>query len=577
MHKIEFYKDNFVTMYTVKYLHRVLIVGVFGVFFFGFNSVVNAATYFVASLSTDCTANSGSGTVSSPWSNPFYVLTHNLVTAGDTLILRGGTYKINSGFGGVPCNISGNGIDTVLPLKISGITIENYPGETVIIDGTSPKVVSGIWSSCGSGWQTNALNIGSSNTAQVWVNPSGPDDPGTRLKWVSGGSCSSLQPGQFTSTGSSGNTISVRLPSDANPNNADIHIACQNGDCAAYPIDAESGANNVVVRRNPSGGSFYVKYGYYGFWANGSAQNITLDGINFVAHGGRDYGSCVRVYGGSNITVKNGICRESMGEGIEFYGGGPGGSNGNGVQLFGHIVENMDVYDNGMGWWDGGGNGNNLGMSIIIKNCNSCVVRGNKMHNNLANGVEVTNSTNGGVTSNDVIVENNNIYNFGYIVRDSSKGYGGRDVAGVFYISQNGETLNRPIVRNNTIDNRSATHGEAEDGIKFARGVAGGTITNNVMNGISGSCVNVSESGSSHTQSGNSCNSGGTVSPASTPPSPTTTLKGDFNNDKIVNSLDWSIMNSRWFINDVTADLNTYGIVNSLDFSIMNRNWLKTI
>ncbi len=53
------------------------------------------------------------------------------------------------------------------------------------------------------------------------------------------------------------------------------------------------------------------------------------------------------------------------------------------------------------------------------------------------------------------------------------------------------------------------------------------------------------------------------------------TLKGDLNHDGIVNSLDWSIMNNKWFSNDTTADLNNDGIVNSLDFSIMNGNWSK--
>ena len=50
---------------------------------------------------------------------------------------------------------------------------------------------------------------------------------------------------------------------------------------------------------------------------------------------------------------------------------------------------------------------------------------------------------------------------------------------------------------------------------------------------------------------------------------------GDFNNDGIVNSLDWSIMNNNWFTNFSTADINKDGIVNSLDFSWMNGNWLK--
>ncbi len=60
---------------------------------------------------------------------------------------------------------------------------------------------------------------------------------------------------------------------------------------------------------------------------------------------------------------------------------------------------------------------------------------------------------------------------------------------------------------------------------------------------------------------------------ASTPPS---TLVGDFNHDNIVNSLDWSYMNTHWFTADATADLNHDGIVNSLDFSILNKNWGKT-
>jgi parallel beta-helix repeat protein len=74
---------------------------------------------------------------------------------------------------------------------------------------------------------------------------------------------------------------------------------------------------------------------------------------------------------------------------------------------------------------------------------------------------------------------------------------------------------------------------------------------------------------------------GGSVTSSPTPssippPSGDSTLKGDLNNDRIVNSLDWSLMNSKWFTSDATADLNSDGIVNSLDFSIMNGNWLKS-
>ena len=60
-------------------------------------------------------------------------------------------------------------------------------------------------------------------------------------------------------------------------------------------------------------------------------------------------------------------------------------------------------------------------------------------------------------------------------------------------------------------------------------------------------------------------------------PTPTGELKGDLNKDGIVNSLDWSIMNSKWFTNDSNADLNSDGLVNSLDFSIMNGDWFKSV
>ncbi len=50
---------------------------------------------------------------------------------------------------------------------------------------------------------------------------------------------------------------------------------------------------------------------------------------------------------------------------------------------------------------------------------------------------------------------------------------------------------------------------------------------------------------------------------------------GDLNDDGIINSLDWSSMNSKWFTNDITSDVNRDGIVNTIDFSWMNKNWLQ--
>jgi len=66
-----------------------------------------------------------------------------------------------------------------------------------------------------------------------------------------------------------------------------------------------------------------------------------------------------------------------------------------------------------------------------------------------------------------------------------------------------------------------------------------------------------------------------TPTPTPTPP-PSGALVGDINLDHIVNSIDYSILNSKWFTADTTSDLNHDGIVNTIDFSLLNANWFKT-
>ena len=60
------------------------------------------------------------------------------------------------------------------------------------------------------------------------------------------------------------------------------------------------------------------------------------------------------------------------------------------------------------------------------------------------------------------------------------------------------------------------------------------------------------------------------------PPPPGGAVPGDINLDRIVNSLDWSIMSSNWLSNHPASDVNKDGLVNSLDFSLMSSNWLRT-
>ncbi len=51
-------------------------------------------------------------------------------------------------------------------------------------------------------------------------------------------------------------------------------------------------------------------------------------------------------------------------------------------------------------------------------------------------------------------------------------------------------------------------------------------------------------------------------------------LTGDINQDNIINSVDYSALNAKWFMSDPVSDLNKDGIVNSIDFSFMNQHWL---
>jgi hypothetical protein len=68
-----------------------------------------------------------------------------------------------------------------------------------------------------------------------------------------------------------------------------------------------------------------------------------------------------------------------------------------------------------------------------------------------------------------------------------------------------------------------------------------------------------------------------TPTPTPTPPPPTPTpLAGDLNVDHVINSLDWSIMNSQWFTSNSQSDLRVDGQVNSLDFAILSSNWGRT-
>ncbi|MGH8245851.1 MAG: choice-of-anchor Q domain-containing protein, partial [Gammaproteobacteria bacterium] len=205
------------------------------------------------------------------------------------------------------------------------------------------------------------------------------------------------------------------------------------------------------------------------------------------------YGSCFRVWHGGHITVKNGVCREAMGEGIAFYGGGPGGGGEPGIQINNNTVERFEIFDTGRAWVDGGGFGNNLGMSIILKNCNDCVVRGNRVRNSYGSAISVTTSENPGLQSNNVLVEQNTISNFGYLDR----AFGGRDSAGIHFEPQTNNGIRGGIILNNEIYGGAVTHEEWSNGIRVSAGgwtpVTGLLIINNSMNDLNGACIDLQE------------------------------------------------------------------------------------
>ena len=438
---------------------------------------VTGTVYYVAPLSTSCNPTEpGSGTFEDPWVNPYYALTRGDLQPGDALQLRGGVYRnVYQGFmrddseedRWTSCDddeqtgSSRDGGHTVIPLFLAGtaeepIIIENYPGEDVILDGTNARMESATWTMCAPGtYVTSDFNTGSARTPQVWVDPAHARDPGTRLGWNSdaSGSCA-LEPGEFAADPD--RNIYVRLADDSDPSTHDVHMTCQGGDCARHVIHADAGAERIVVRRNPTGGSFTAKYGYYIGYITAGAHHLTFDGLDWVAGGGRDYGYCFRVTDGNSVTLRNGLCREAMGEGVGYYGGGPQ----TGTQISDNVIENMEIFEAGRGWVDGGGNGTSLGMGVILKNCRDCAVRGSTIHGTYRSGIQVNFSRLGCPTetcdSSRPIIEGNTIWDFCRFRQGSNPNAAQTDCGAI-------------LLRNSGANGR----------------IDGGTIRNNVIHGES--------------------------------------------------------------------------------------------
>lgn len=106
---------------------------------------VGSASYSVPGGAIFMAANgvdTNSGTISSPVATLTKAV--SLVSAGGTIVIRGGTYNDGSD------TQSGTYVYGVVISK--NVTIQNYPGEAVWFDGSTP--VTGSWTQSGSTWRT---------------------------------------------------------------------------------------------------------------------------------------------------------------------------------------------------------------------------------------------------------------------------------------------------------------------------------------------------------------------------------------------------------------------------------------
>jgi parallel beta-helix repeat protein len=489
-----------------------------------------AASRYVSALDPNCSAwLPGAGTLSDPWKNLYYATTH--LACGDTLYVRGGTYRIKaSGFIAGCSSGGGNGQHslgyfTQKCTAATKITVQPYNGETVIIDGTSTEIddasPASHWTRCESPsrcggcsglslsnytrtFYSEPWNFGNGDNEQMWIDPDprNPLSTGTRLKWVgtSHGSCSNLNSltgdcfdmgacGTFD-TGALDRAMVARLPDSVANADPDAHVVkiSSPGGTAANHLFVFDGATFVDVL---GGRTMYFKYGYYGLRFESGASDITIEAVRILPAGGRDYGQCVRIANGNNITIKNSVCAESAAEGIAFYGG----NNNACIQIEGNVAHNNTVHDTGFASSSNDA-ASVLDDGIIIKSCSGCTVRSNTLYNNGRTGVKVVSDANGSVlcSADNTLIEGNRIYR----VCNSKSPTMNSDCAGIDILRGEG-SVNGTVICNNIV--RDMLGGKAEitpRGIKVDGGVGNTMIANNSLYNIAAECIDTNENTVGH-------------------------------------------------------------------------------
>lgn len=363
-----------------------------------FPRTAEGATWYVTPGSTSCSPSTpGSGTVADPYTNLYYAATQSAVSCGDTLVLRGGSYRIrvnrraNGGWAFVDgttaqrnANCDDDNVDdggsagydlsrTVLPLfkqcsAGNELFIQNYPGEDVVLDGTPTDWDDGdLWTRCESSSQCGSITglrlkdfsrtyyttfaANSNDWLQFWVNPT-VSDSGKRIGWWAntsnligsniGADHDSFDEADLAGRGrffsvNRGSVVVMRLASGiANGNyDPDGHRikVTDRGFSSVGSVISMFGGSYITVRKNPAGGSFRAKFGTPIIRGSGRAHHITFDGLELSGCGDREYGNCLRTSEADYITFKNGAASEATAEVIAFYGGGPGCNSGQGCAM----------------------------------------------------------------------------------------------------------------------------------------------------------------------------------------------------------------------------------------------------
>jgi hypothetical protein len=211
------------------------------------------------------------------WNSPESVqcsAAHTLgkVNPGDTLQVRAGTYG-GRWFAIARAECSGTAAEPV--------TIENYPGDHVIFDGTA-DIKGNTWTSRGSGvWECTAGASCAAGVGRVtwraWYAIGRHAEQALKLVDQSAATCASVAPGQLEIVESTGN-LCVNIDGTTSPAATDyfrVPVA------SAWLDLAASGVEHQIYRRNPKGGSFSIRrYQDSGITLTPSAnKGMVFDGL----------------------------------------------------------------------------------------------------------------------------------------------------------------------------------------------------------------------------------------------------------------------------------------------------------